>query len=209
MQANQSIESERPTFTDLMRLRFKGILDGCGGFLNSLGITPNTMTLMGLAGNLIGSLFLARGEFLIGGLIVLFFGPIDALDGAMARLRGESGSFGAFIDSVTDRYSELLIFGGLLVYYIGAQDLWISCMVFASAAGSVLVSYIRARAEALNYQARGGLLTRMERYIVLVPSLILGYPRVGIVLVAVLANLTAIQRIFSVRKQARQAASDR
>ncbi len=79
---------------------------------------PNTVTILGLVGNTIGAYFLATGHMTIGGLIILAMGPVDALDGTMARLRGEATEFGAFVDSVTDRYSELVIFGGLLFYYL-------------------------------------------------------------------------------------------
>jgi CDP-diacylglycerol--glycerol-3-phosphate 3-phosphatidyltransferase len=204
MRAHETAQEPRPTLADLARLRFKGILDPIGAFLNRLGLAPNTVTLIGLAGNLVGAALLARGSFLVGGLIVLVMGLIDALDGTMARLRGERSDFGAFVDSVTDRYSELLIFGGLLCYYAFREDLFWSILVFLAAAGSVLVSYVRARAESLGFDARGGVLTRFERYLVLAPSLILGIPRAGIVIVAILANVTALQRILSVRRQARK-----
>jgi CDP-diacylglycerol--glycerol-3-phosphate 3-phosphatidyltransferase len=203
MRADDTVQQTRPTLTDLLRVKFKGITDPVGGFLNRLGIAPNTLTLAGLAGNLVGAMFLANGNFLVGGLIILAMGPLDALDGTMARLRGESSSFGAFVDSVTDRYSELLIFGGLLVYYLQQGEAFMTGLVFAAAAGSVLVSYVKARAEALGYHAKGGILTRAERFVVLVPSLILNYPTVGIAIVAILANITALQRIYMVRRQAR------
>ena len=104
----------RKTLTEYLRLWFKWFLDPLGTFFNRLGITPNMMTMAGLLGNAVGAYFLARGEMLTGGLLVLLMTPIDALDGTMARLRGEPGDFGAFVDSVTDRYSELIIYGGLL-----------------------------------------------------------------------------------------------
>jgi CDP-diacylglycerol--glycerol-3-phosphate 3-phosphatidyltransferase len=200
---NETAQQPPQTLTEILRVRFKRLLDPVGAFLNRLGIAPNTLTLTGLAGNLVGAIFLARGQFLIGGLILLFMGPLDALDGTMARLRGEPTAFGGFIDSVTDRYSELIIYGGLLLHYALLSDVTMSMIAFAAASGSVLVSYARARAQSLGYEAKGGLLTRAERFIVLIPSLILGYPRVGLWLVAIFANLTAIQRILSVRRQAR------
>ncbi len=202
MRADQTAQESKPTLTDLLRLRFGGLLDPLGAWLNRLGIAPNTVTLVGLAGNLVGAYFLARGQFLVGGLIILAMGPIDALDGTMARLRGEPSDFGAFVDSVTDRYSELLIFGGLLFYYLYTQQPFMAGLSFIAAAGSVLVSYVRARAEGLGFSAKVGILTRVERFVVLVPSLILGYPWVGIAIIAVFANLTALQRIVSVRRQA-------
>jgi CDP-diacylglycerol--glycerol-3-phosphate 3-phosphatidyltransferase len=200
---NETAQQPPQTLTEMLRVRFKGLLDPVGAFLNRLGIAPNTLTLAGLAGNLVGAVFLARGDFLIGGLVLLAMGPLDALDGTMARLRGEPTAFGGFIDSVTDRYSELLIFGGLLLYYALAGEVVLSMISFAAASGSVLVSYARARAQSLGYEAKGGLLTRAERFIVLIPSLILGYPNVGIWLVAIFSNITAVQRILSVRQQAR------
>jgi CDP-diacylglycerol--glycerol-3-phosphate 3-phosphatidyltransferase len=202
MQTNHSVEDSRPTLTDQMRVRFKDVLDAIGAFLNRLGLTPNTLTLFGLAGNLVGALFLAQGKFLIGGLIVLAMGPIDALDGTMARLRGEPSEFGAFIDSVVDRYIELIVFGGLMAHYVNQGDQLLLLLTFAAAVGSFLVPYIRSRAEGLGFQAKVGLLTRMERFVILAPSLVLGIPSVGIGIVAVFANLTALQRIYSVRKQA-------
>ena len=135
------------TLTDQMRVRFKGFVDPIGSFLNRLGLTPNTMTILGLIGNTVGAVFLALGQMTVGGLIILLMGPIDALDGTMARLRGEPSEFGAFVDSVTDRYSELVIFGGLLYFYAEQGEWLLAVLVYLSAAGSVLVSYTRARAQ--------------------------------------------------------------
>lgn len=195
---------ENITLSDALRIRFKDFLDSIGGFLNGLGITPNTLTISGLVGNLIGAYFVAVGSFLIGGLILLSMGAIDALDGTMARLRGEPSDFGAFVDSVTDRYSELVIYAGLLFYAVQDLNLNLAMLVFAATAGSILVSYIRARAQSLGYEAKGGMLTRFERFIILVPSLLFGYPWIGVALIAILANITALQRIVSVRRQARK-----
>jgi len=194
----------RLTFTDQMRVRFKGLLDAIGRLLNRIGLMPNTMTILGLIGNTIGAVLLASGHMLWGGLLILAMGPVDALDGTMARLRGEASEFGAFVDSVTDRYSELIIFGGLLFYYSQGGD-WLGALVtFAAAGGSVLVSYVRARAQALGYDTKVGLLTRMERYLVLAPSLVLNIPMVGLWIIAIFANITALQRIWDIRQQTRK-----
>ena len=192
----------RKTLTDYLRLWFKWFLDPLGGFFNRLGITPNMMTMLGLLGNTIGAYFLARGEMLTGGLFVLLMTPVDALDGTMARLRGESSDFGAFVDSVTDRYSELIIYGGLMYYYLSMGDPLGGLLVFGAAAGSVLVSYVKARAEGLGYEAKVGLLTRVERYLVLAPALVFNQVLIGLAIIAVLANITALQRIWHVRSQA-------
>ncbi len=197
-------KKKRISLTDRLRGLFKWILDPIGGFLNKIGLTPNSITMLGLLGNIAAAFFLANGEIVWGGVIVLVMWPVDALDGTMARLRGEPTDFGGFVDSVTDRYSELAIFAGLLYYFV-VQDNTIAVMlVFASASGSILVSYTRARAEALNYDAKIGALTRVERYLVLAPGLIFNIPLVAMWIIAILANFTALQRIFYVRKQARK-----
>src|SRR5574339_886970 len=134
---------QKKTFTDYLRLWFKWVLDPLGKFFNWVGFTPNMMTMVGLAGNTIGAIFLAQGNFLVGGLLVLIMTPIDALDGTMARLRGESSDFGAFVDSVSDRYSELIIYGGLLYHFLSRGDPIGGLITFAAAAGSVLVSYVK------------------------------------------------------------------
>jgi len=201
MQQSESPE-EPNTLTDSARVHGKGILDPIGRFLNRLGFTPNMLTLTGLVGNIVGAVFLSRGEMLIGGLIILAMGPIDALDGTIARIRGEPSKFGAFVDSITDRYSELVIFFGLLLYYIQHNNYLAATLVYAAAVGSVMVSYVRARAETLDYNAKVGLLTRMERYIVLVPALILNRPIIALWIIAILANATAFHRIIHVRSQA-------
>jgi phosphatidylglycerophosphate synthase len=204
MEKSVNSTPSKKTFTDYLRLWFKWVLDPLGGFFNRLGLTPNMMTMLGLIGNSVGAYYLARGEMLTGGILVLLMTPIDALDGTMARLRGESGDFGAFVDSVTDRYSELIIYGGLLYHFLSLGEPLGGLLVFGAAAGSVLVSYVKARAEALGYEAKVGLLTRVERYLVLAPSLVFNQLLIGLWIIALLANITALQRIWYVRRQAHE-----
>ena len=202
MEKTSSKIASRKTFTDYLRLWFKWVLDPLGGFLNRLGLTPNMVTGLGLLGNAIGAIYLARGEMLTGGIWIALMTPVDALDGTMARLRGESSDFGAFVDSVSDRYSELIIYGGLLYHFLKLGEPLGGLLTFGVAAGSVLVSYVKARAEGLGYEAKVGLLTRAERYIVLAPSLIFNELYIGLGILAVFANITALQRIWHVRKYA-------
>lgn len=191
------------TFTDRLRVWFKWAIDPLALFFNRIGLTPNAMTLLGLAGNFAGAYFVARGHMTTGGLLMLVSTPFDALDGAMARLRGEANDWGAFVDSVTDRYGELAILGGLLYYFVGIGDSLAGIVTFAAAAGTVLVSYVKARAEALGFEAKVGWLTRAERYIVLAPALVFNRPTIAIWILALFANFTAFQRIYHVRAQAR------
>jgi CDP-diacylglycerol--glycerol-3-phosphate 3-phosphatidyltransferase len=198
----RAAKKEPVTFSDFLRARFKGILEPIAGFLNGLGLMPNTVTLLGLVGTIVGSIILATGRIPLGGLIILIMAPIDALDGTMARLRGESSQFGAFVDSVTDRYSELFIFGGLLFYFLQQQNILGAGLTYLAAAGSVLVSYIRARAQSVGFETKVGLFSRVERYFVLLPCLVFNQPLVAVGVIALFANVTALQRILHVRGQA-------
>ncbi len=201
----ESARLTRPrSLSQWMRARFKTVLDPIAGFFNRLGLAPNAITLFGLAGNALASVLLAMGQTRLGGLVVLVMGPIDALDGAMARLRGEPTNFGAFVDSVTDRWSELFILGGVLTRFALEQNPLGVILSFVAAVGSVMVSYSKARAEALKFECDVGLLTRLERYLVLSPALILNVPLAGVGIIAVFANITAMQRILFVRAQARR-----
>jgi CDP-diacylglycerol---glycerol-3-phosphate 3-phosphatidyltransferase len=202
-----NVSPQRLTLTDQFRRRFKGILDPLARFFNRLGLMPNTMTILGLVGNVIGAVLLSQGQFVIGGIIIMIMGPVDALDGTMARMRGMAGHFGAFVDSVTDRYSELVIFSGLIYYYMQQGNALATMVVYFAAAGSVLVSYVRSRGQSLGWDTKVGILSRMERYLVLAPSLLLSFispliPLIGISIIAVFANITALQRIIDVRRQA-------
>ncbi len=199
-------QTKKRNFTENMRFWFRGILDPLANLLNQIGLTPTAITLTGVGGNVVGAILIANGQMLWGGILVLLMGPLDALDGTMARLRGEASNWGAFVDSVSDRYSELLILGGLLYYYADQLNMLGVMLVFAAAAGSVLVSYTKARADALKFDANIGLLTRMERYMILAPGLVLGYfyPMIlliAVAIIALLANITALQRIWKVRIQ--------
>lgn len=190
----------KKTFTDYLRLWFKWVLDPLGRFFLSLGLTPNMVTMLGLLGNTIGAYYLARGEMLTGGIWIALMTPVDALDGTMARLRGEASDWGAYVDSVSDRYSELIIYAGLLYHFLTQGDVLGGMLTFGAAAGSVLVSYVKARAEGLGYEAKVGLLTRAERYLVLAPSLIFSLLYWGLGILAVFANITALQRVWYVRR---------
>ncbi len=193
----------KKTFTEFLRITFKWFLDPVAGFLNRIGLTPNTVTLLGVFGNVLAAYFIVRGQLLTGGIVMLIAWPVDALDGSMARLRGEASGWGAFVDSVSDRYSELIILGALLYHFTVLDQDIAAVATFAAAAGSILVSYVKARAEAQSFSAKEGLLTRAERYFVIGPSLVFNYPVIGVWIVAVLANFTALQRIWVVRAQAR------
>ena len=174
-------QTQTTTFSDLARSRLKGILEGTAGLLARFGVTPNMLTFAGFIGHLLVAVIVAMGYFLVAGVALLILAPLDALDGTLARMEGTPSKRGAFTDSVVDRYSELILFGGFLVYFISRFDQTMAVWVFAAAAGSILVSYTRARGEALGFEVRKGLLTRFERYLVIIPTLILGFPKLGVI----------------------------
>lgn len=201
---SSAASGSKPTFTDRMRVLMKGIVTPIVSFLNRIGVTPNIITIAGLIGNFAAAALLATGHITYGGLVALLAGACDGLDGSLARLRNEVRPWGAFVDSVTDRYSELALLFGLLIYYQNLGDHTMVILVYLSAAGAVLVSYVKSRAETLGYEAKVGILSRMERYLVLIPCLIFNIPWLALWIFAIFANITALQRVYAVRSQAYQ-----
>lgn len=203
MTENQKTQT-KPRWSLEMYLRkvFKVVIDPIAAGLLKIGITPNTVTGIGFVLTAVSAFFIAQGKFTTGGLILLFAGPLDVVDGSMARLIGPPKPYGSLIDSVTDRYSELVVFGGLLFYYLSVQNSLAVMLVFLAAAGSILVSYVKARAEALGFGCKVGLLTRVERLIIMIACLVFRIPMVALWVIAILANVTAIQRLLFVRKLA-------
>lgn len=198
-----SVEPPKKSFESLLRGIVKTPLEAIARFLLKLGLTADHITLFGLAGQLGAAVLIAFGHFGWAGLLVLLLAPFDAVDGAMARQARVTSKFGAFLDSVTDRYAELALLGGL-IYYWSQQGYTVGVMLgFVAAAGSVLVSYTRARAEGLGFSGKVGILSRVERAIVLIVGLLIGKPIYSVGIIAVLANITALQRIFSVLQQSK------
>jgi len=195
---------EQITFTDRLRINFSFLLDPAVAFLDRIGVHPNHLTALGVLGTTIAAYLVSQGQFTWAGIVVLIIGPVDALDGPLARRRGEPVAFGAFVDSVADRYSELALYAGLLWMAQGSGDWRLSFLVYFAAFGSVLVSYVRARAQSLGMDAKGGVLTRVERFIIMTACLIFNVPFIGVGVLAIGTNLTAIQRIWQVRLMSKQ-----
>lgn len=187
--------------TDYLRKIFSKLLDAFAGRLLLLGFKPNTITILGLLGVFLASFLIAKGEMVFGGLMVLAMASLDAVDGSMARLANLTSDFGAFLDSVADRYAEFAIFFGILIYGYRQQNSSICILSFLAASGSILVSYTRSRAEALGVDVKIGILTRVERFLILIPSLLLNKLEIGLMLIAILGHLTSLQRILYTRKK--------
>src|SRR5712692_1561903 len=176
--------------------------------LQRLPVTPNQITVVGTALTFVAAVLTAGGQLRWGGIVLAFAGTFDILDGALARSTGRSYPYGAFLDSTLDRYSEGAMYLGLVAYFVsagGPLQRWLVLATVAALAGSFLVSYVRARAQSLGFTCETGLFARPERVVVIVVGLIFG----GVVLTAVvfllaiLTNLTALQRIREVWLQRR------
>ncbi|HEY8450926.1 MAG TPA: CDP-alcohol phosphatidyltransferase family protein [Natronosporangium sp.] len=162
------------------------------------GVTPNMVTAAGFAGNVLAAVLVARGMFLAGGALVLAASALDLLDGALARATGRATPFGAVFDAVLDRCSEAAVLFGLLLHYQDRGETTPVTLAFAAVTGSILVSYVRARAEIAGLNLKEGFFTRAERVLVLGLGLILGLAVPALWLLAVLTNLTALQRLYLV-----------
>ena len=178
--------------------------------LARLGVTPNTLTVIGLLLGILAAVVIAQGLLVAGGLLVLFAGIFDMFDGAMARVRHAATTFGAFFDSTLDRYSESIILLGLLLYALQRPDLhdaiwpfaneqhWMIILIFIAVVGSLMVSYTKARAEGLGLECKTGLLARPERVVILAIGLLSGTSILAVLLLAFFSQVTTIERIVYV-----------
>lgn len=202
--------------TNWARRTFRRVLVPIAGLFRRMGVTPNLLTFLGLLLQAFVALLVALGHLPLAGVLLIIFSAFDALDGTLARLTDQVSRFGAFFDATIDRYAEALVLFGLLIYVgdQGRQDLVL--LIYASIVGSLLVSYTRAKAESLNIKCTVGILTRAERVALLVVGLMFGawqpFPSLPELLTAVLwvlailSNVTAVQRIWAVWQET---ASDR
>jgi len=195
----------RRSFSDWCRRWSRPFLLPVARFLGRLGFSPNMVTMLGLAAYGVCGLVLGLGHPAAAGWLLALFGPLDVVDGLLARERSQVSAFGAYLDSAMDRYAEFFLFLGLLVHLMRNEGGGFieAGLVLAAMTGSLLVSYNRARAEALGFDCRVGLLTRFERLFFLAVGLIFGWILPVLVVLAVLSHVTAVQRVLHVRNQAR------
>src|SRR5258705_7218560 len=191
-------------FEAWLRRRAEALMSALG----RIPITPNQVTVIGVALTFVAAVLVAFGYLRWAGVVLIFAGTFDILDGALARSSGRAYPYGAFLDSTLDRYSEGAIYIGLAAYFAGTSgplQRWLLLATVAALAGSFLVSYVRARAQSLGFTCETGLFARPERVVATVVGLILGgWVLYGVVfLLAVLTNLTALQRIREVWLQGR------
>ena len=170
-----------------------------------LPVTPNQVTVAGMLLTFAAAGLVGFGQLLAGGIVLAFAGTFDILDGALARATDRTYPYGAFFDSTLDRYSEGAVYVGIAFYFLGTGGRWQVLATLLALAGSFLVSYVRARAQSLGFTCDSGFFARPERVVVTVAGLVLGGAVLTWVvwLLAVLTNLTVVQRIWEVWRQAR------
>ena len=166
-------------------------------------VKPNTITLTGLFITVLSAVAFTFGHIRLGGFLVLLGGLCDTFDGSIARSTGKTTRYGAFFDSVIDRYSDLIMFFGVTAHFIRTSDYQTAIVIFFALCGSIIVSYSRSRAESLGFDAKAGIMQRAERIILLGFGALIHQTalKIAIWLIAILSNLTALQRIRQVYRQ--------
>lgn len=193
-------------FSLLPRTIPRRITDPIVAVLARAHVTPNAVTTVGVLGAAGAAVLLARGQFLAGGIVVLAAGAMDLLDGALARATGRVTRFGQVYDATMDRVSEAAILFGILYYYVDRDAGQESLLAFAAIVGSLLVSYVKARGEVLGITIREGMFTRAERVILIGGGSIIDQVRIALWILAILANLTALQRLYLIWRKTREGA---
>ncbi len=179
------------------------ILQPSTNFLVRIRVTPDVLTMIGFALNLVAAALFGLDEYRWAGLMVLVAGIFDLLDGQVARAGQTESKFGALLDSTVDRYSEIVVWFGLAVSFIRSGSLWTSSALFFALAGSLMVSYVRARAEGLGEECKVGFMQRPERVIALGVGGLVGV--IGLTfaawVIAIFSNITVLERVIHVRRQ--------
>lgn len=192
-------------FPEFLKRLAQNVLRPVSDALVKRRVHPNVLTTLGFLVAIAAGLAFFLGAVRTGGVLVILAGVFDMLDGRVARESGLASKFGSFYDSTLDRISELVIYAGLLAVFMGSAYPWMVYVTFAAAGGALMVSYTRARAEALGIPCKVGLMQRPERVVGLGLGAMLGLRALVVVLsaLAVLSILTAVERIFAVYGLAR------
>jgi CDP-diacylglycerol--glycerol-3-phosphate 3-phosphatidyltransferase len=170
--------------------------DPIGRFVGRAGITPNMVSMAGFAGNAAAAWLVTREALLAAGVVFLVFSLLDMVDGAVARATNTASDFGAVFDAVLDRTSEAIVLAGCGWYFAERGEEVQAAVSYAALFGGIAVSYVRARAEVMGIELREGIFRRQERVALLAAGLLLNGLSVIIWPLAVLSNLTALQRLW-------------
>jgi len=167
-------------------------------------IHPNMLTFIGLLINAAGAVLLARGRFLVAGIVIIVAAIFDMVDGRVARETQQVTPFGGFFDSVVDRYSDLVLLMGLLVYYASINRFFYVVLTAVVMTGSVMVSYTRARAENFIPKCKAGFMERPERIVLLIIGALFNRMAQVLWVIAVLANITVMHRMLHTWRETRR-----
>jgi len=182
------------------------VFDPVARLLLRLGARPNHMTVLGLGVSVAAAYVFAAGRLRWGAVLLAVAGLFDFFDGAVARLAGSDSDYGAFLDSVVDRYSDVAVLLGILVYYQQRSGTPGAVLTMATLAGTVMTSYTKARAQSIGVRCDVGVVERPERLIALIAGATFHLLTPAMALLAVLTNVTALQRIIYTRRIARDTA---
>ncbi len=191
-------------FSRLLQRSVRAGAQRFANFAQLVRVSPNVLTLVGLGITAAAAVLIALGMLLPAGLVMLLAGSFDILDGAVARASGKTHSYGAFLDSTADRYGEGIVYLGLLYLFLVRehQDLQVF-LVAAALLGSLLVSYVRARAQSLGFTCDVGWFARPERVVITAVGLLINQMTIVVWILAVATNATALQRVHAVWTQYR------
>jgi CDP-diacylglycerol---glycerol-3-phosphate 3-phosphatidyltransferase len=164
-------------------------------------VTPNTLTWIGFLISVVTAVFAAFGYMLVAGLLILFGGYFDMIDGSLARRTGKVTQFGGVLDSTLDRLSEGVLLLGLLYWFAGEGSIIGIMLAGITLLTSLVVSYIRAKAEIMKVECLEGLFTRPERVIVLALGLLINQVEIALGIIAVFSTYTVGQRLYHVWRQ--------
>lgn len=165
-------------------------------------VRPNHLTMLGLGVSIVAACALAQGRLRVGAVLLALAGLFDFFDGSLARLANSVSAFGAFLDSVVDRYSDLVVLLGVVLYYHRAADTTGVFLTMVALVGTIMTSYTKARAQSIGVACEIGLIERPERLIVLIAGATFNLLTPAMIALAVLTNLTALQRILYMRRAA-------
>jgi CDP-diacylglycerol--glycerol-3-phosphate 3-phosphatidyltransferase len=198
-----SAPPDKMTFTDYLRIYTRFIIEPIVTFMARYRFSPDLLTVIGALSHILFAWLIATGQMRWAAVAMFFLTPLDALDGALARKLGrKQAGFGAFLDSTLDRIAEIILFGGFIIYYVNQSNTIFMAVAYLAITGSLMVSYARARAEALGYECKVGLLSRVERYAVMMFFLVLNLPHIALIILAPFTYFTLFQRMYHVWKQA-------
>ncbi len=192
--------------TDLARRWSVRLVEPVAHWFGKLGMTPNAVTVLGFLLTVAVAWVLAAGQTQLAGWLIIFALAFDAVDGTLARTSGRTSHFGAFLDSTLDRWAEIAIYMALVWVFLRTGQNLAVFLAVAALASSLMVSYTRARAEGVGIQCKGGLLTRLERIIILIVGLIFNLVIWALAIITVLAGFTAVQRIWITWRASRHTA---